>query len=427
MKYLKIKNQGEIEPQALTLMGASSKTGDSSKIGMFGSGNKYAIAYFVRNNIDLKIFTGKDEIKITTEIEKFRDVEFKVISINGQKTSLTTTMGKDWELWQAIREIYCNAIDEGNHSIEVVDSIDTGSEETHFYIEMTESVNLFMRDFDNYFTKNKTVIEENEIGQIMTCSDAYVNIYRKGIRCWDSKIPAAFDYNFNDIYINESRVVDSDWRVSEALWQLFIRSKDNEVIERIFKKMSNRQNLECLSSSILSIPINNASANFRNFVYLNKFAPMENGAALSDDELKEFFLIPSKVYDKIEELMNPENKAKAFSKSTKGQFFNEIQPTKLHLATMKRAEDFFKECDYSINYPIKVVQFTNKSVLGLASDETIYVSDIAIEKGVHDLCNTIIEEQIRLKYDAEDETRAFQTAAINEMLTVMKKAYAFPM
>jgi len=78
------------------------KTGDSSKIGMFGSGNKYAIAYFVRNNIDLKIFTGKDEIKITTEIEKFRDVEFKVISINGQKTSLTTTMGKDWELWHIL-------------------------------------------------------------------------------------------------------------------------------------------------------------------------------------------------------------------------------------------------------------------------------------------------------------------------------------
>ena len=37
MEYLKIKNLGVMEPMALTLMGASTKAGDSSKIGMFGS------------------------------------------------------------------------------------------------------------------------------------------------------------------------------------------------------------------------------------------------------------------------------------------------------------------------------------------------------------------------------------------------------
>lgn len=427
MQYLQIKNQGEIEAQALTLMGASSKVGDGSKIGMFGSGNKYAIAFFIRNNIGLKVFTGKKEIKITTEIQEFREQSFSVILIDGQKTSITTTMGKDWVLWQAIREIYCNAIDEGNDSIEIVDKVNAKSGETHFYVEMTNDVNSFMRDFDNYFTKNKTVIEENEIGQIMTSSDAYVNIYRKGIRCWDTQTPSAFDYNFNDIKINESRVVDSDWRILESLWQLFIRCEDSEVIARIFKNMSNRQNLECISSSIVSIPVNNASTKFKNYVYLNKFAPMENGGALSDEELLQFRQIPLKVYDKIEQFMNPENKAKAFSSSTGGQFFHEIEPTELHLATLKRSNEFFSECDYSIDYPIKVVSFTNKSVLGLASEGTIYVSDIAIEKGVHDLCNTIIEEQIHLKYEVGDCSREFQTAAINEMLTVMKQAYAFPM
>lgn len=50
MKYIRIKNQWLIEPQALHLVGASTKRNDASKIGQFGSGNKYAMAYLLRNN-----------------------------------------------------------------------------------------------------------------------------------------------------------------------------------------------------------------------------------------------------------------------------------------------------------------------------------------------------------------------------------------
>ena len=55
MKYLIITNKGEIEPQALHLVGASTKRGDSSKIGQFGSGNKYALAYLLRNEHEVLI------------------------------------------------------------------------------------------------------------------------------------------------------------------------------------------------------------------------------------------------------------------------------------------------------------------------------------------------------------------------------------
>lgn len=48
--YLKIENEGTVPVEAFTLIGASSKRDDSSKIGMFGSGNKYALAYLLRNN-----------------------------------------------------------------------------------------------------------------------------------------------------------------------------------------------------------------------------------------------------------------------------------------------------------------------------------------------------------------------------------------
>ena len=47
MQYLVIRNAGEIEPGALSLMGASTKDSEEH-IGKFGSGFKYAIATLLR-------------------------------------------------------------------------------------------------------------------------------------------------------------------------------------------------------------------------------------------------------------------------------------------------------------------------------------------------------------------------------------------
>jgi len=40
MKYIRVKNAGKIEVSALHMMGVSTKRGDSTKIGQFGSGNR---------------------------------------------------------------------------------------------------------------------------------------------------------------------------------------------------------------------------------------------------------------------------------------------------------------------------------------------------------------------------------------------------
>ena len=44
-----------------------------------------------------------------------------------------------------------------------------------------------------------------------------------------------------------------------------------------------------------------------------------------------------------------------------------------------------------------------------------------MDRGIQELVNTIIEEYIHLKYKVRDETREFQHAVINELITYMKK------
>ena len=54
-KYILVQNDEEIDILAFNLIGASTKRDDDNKIGFFGSGLKYSLAYALRNNIEIKI------------------------------------------------------------------------------------------------------------------------------------------------------------------------------------------------------------------------------------------------------------------------------------------------------------------------------------------------------------------------------------
>src|SRR5690606_23195208 len=113
---------------AFTLIGATTKRDDNTKIGLYGSGNKYAISALIRNNIDFRVFSGDNEIRFSTKETTFRDKNFSIITINGKDTSLTTNMGgEDWDdPFAPIREIYSNALDEDeNASLSICDDFQT--------------------------------------------------------------------------------------------------------------------------------------------------------------------------------------------------------------------------------------------------------------------------------------------------------------
>jgi hypothetical protein len=65
MKYLKIQNNGELDIRLVALMGGTTKANDLYKIGQFGTGLKYTLAYLFRNNIDFKILSGANKVDVS--------------------------------------------------------------------------------------------------------------------------------------------------------------------------------------------------------------------------------------------------------------------------------------------------------------------------------------------------------------------------
>src|ERR1041385_3308760 len=120
MKYLKISNKGELDTRLIFLMGGTTKENDPTKIGTFGTGLKYAISFLIRNNIEFKLFCGEQEVVFNTESQEIGDNSFDEIYCNGKSMNITTHYGHQWVAWEALREIWCNAKDEGSEEKKVV-------------------------------------------------------------------------------------------------------------------------------------------------------------------------------------------------------------------------------------------------------------------------------------------------------------------
>lgn len=207
MKYFKIVNKGLLDPRLVSLMGGSTKSDDPSKIGQFGTGLKYAISWLVRNEVKFHLFSGEKEIVFTAKDENISGKEFKEIYCNGQSMNITTHYGYQWKGWEALREIYCNSIDETGSAKGKVNPQDvqaiTGS--TVFYIECTKEINEVLKNWNTYFFKGEPLFEDNTVA-IYPNSGEQLKIYKRGVLIHESTYyKSLFLYDIKEAPLNELR------------------------------------------------------------------------------------------------------------------------------------------------------------------------------------------------------------------------------
>ncbi len=205
MKYLKIQNDGVLDIRLVALMGGTTKASDKYKIGQFGTGLKYTLAFLYRNNLDFKIFAGTEEVQTHTEKEEIRGETFEIICINGQRTSITTKMGEDWSAWMIIRELWCNALDEGSPVREITDEVSGVEGKTTFYIQEDLQVRNVLKDWDKYFIHGSAAIFKNETYTLYPAGDRLC-IYKQGVLIHESpNQKSVFSYDIGNADINELR------------------------------------------------------------------------------------------------------------------------------------------------------------------------------------------------------------------------------
>lgn len=433
-KFIKIESKGIIDSSAFTLLGASTKRSDGTKIGFFGSGLKYSIAYLLRNSIDFKVFAEYKEIKFDVHAKSFRNQDFGVIWVDGRETSMTTEMGIDWEPWFIIREIYCNAIDEGDSAISIVDETKCVpiEDKTAFYIAITPEIQVIIDSWGDYFTegRKKSIYSTKNQGKSDWIEFYHggknMIIYRKGIRVHFESLESqekhsVFNYDLGNVEINESRVVKS---MHSCMWEIrkhLQRTTDTSIITHLLNRIIGSWEFNLPWDYSCDYWTDEWADVLKDYI----LAPYENAGfwediITSDPEL--YKILPAKMIESLKLRFMDEIRVigDIDGVSTKGKFRIVETLSKREQSLFNESKNFLKQADYEIKYPIKIVEFSNPKTLGQAKDDTIFISSKLFEMGRKEIVSCIIEEQEHLVTNYNDETREFQTHFIMKYVTALE-------
>ena len=254
--FVMIENKGQIMNKALTLLGGSTKRDSTDKIGFFGSGNKYALAHLLRNDIHFAIFSGTRHIKITKKPINMGSHVFDVAVIDGHESDITTETGPQWQRWYVFREFLSNAIDEGECNLQIIDVPEGREGYTRIFLDAKDYGDIY-NNKHHYF---KLWSEPNTSSVVQKPNKSYCNFYpvtnekhgrifRKGILVSQHKLPSLYDYDLTHLEINEQREIRSTSSAEYGISSGIKNLTDKSVIRNI---LSNGNRIDLLESQLCS-------------------------------------------------------------------------------------------------------------------------------------------------------------------------------
>ena len=412
MEYLKISSQGLLDMNIIHLLGGTTKDNDENKIGTYGTGLKYSFSYLLRENIDFKLFIGNEKIKIKTKKKTFSDKDFNIITINDKETSITTKIARDFTGFEVIRELYSNALDEGNEEVKIVDEDEIVAEEgrTTFYIQNVEAIKNIYDNWDKYFISERTPMFEN-INYAVYPSTDKMRIYKKGILIYeDLHYKSVFDYDIKFGRINELRqyIGLKDIDLHNCLTGL-----DERCIDYFLNNLTD-DHYEATMDYSWSKQFND---NWKNVI--------GNAKIITEDQIKNIKSKGAEI-DTTQTVKVPDNLYKALNKQFDGisavrvadktNSFYEIYSDELDLK-IKKGLSILETCGYNFHPELKFVYGTfgdtNVKAKINISQKEVLISDELLDDSLFNVCATLIEENEHFKTGFEDCTRDFQDHFIN--------------
>lgn len=410
MKYLRITNNGELDIRLVALMGGTTKANDKFKIGQFGTGLKYTLAFLYRNNLDFKIFSGENEVVLHTEKETIQDVEFEIICINGNRTSITTKMGEDWLAWMIIRELWCNALDEGGASKQSTEDIKGVAGTTSFYIQIDRQIADVMKNWDKYFIHDREPIFQKGYYKVYPGGNS-LRFYKNGVLIYENdKQPALYSYDIAYADINELR----EYRGNQAQPVVNCLSEmDKKDVQNFLDSMEEKHFEHGMDWHWFQT----MNDGWKHAIGSGKIITAKTLQTLKDRGIKvdeaALVVVPENLYKK---LCDQFEGIGATSVAAGISDFFEDHDEKIE-CRIKQGLVILEQCGYQFHPELEFIYgyFEDKTTMAQVHLKTkkVYISKAFIQKPLFEVVAMLVEENEHFNTGLTDESRAFQQHFIN--------------
>lgn len=389
-------NKGELDIRAVTTFGLSVKETDSP-IGYFGTGLKYAVAVLLREGCEIEIFAGQSKYTFGASTDQFRGQDFEKITMEGPTGSMplpfTLSLGKNWELWQAYRELYCNAKDEGggvcdkHNQTTPIDGVTQVIVRGDVFAKVHASRNHFINDDTPIFSRNGVDVIPTP------------GVFLKNIRIADTIYrQPLYGYRFSsDITLTEDRTMkhagDAERKVIEAIGAC----DDYELVHSILTAQDGTFEEQITWS-----------------------------AAKPESDVFKSVLIdlyrdhPNKI----------SGEAKALAKTLMGarESVEDITLSPTQQTALDRATSFLAHRGVHIgDYRMRIVRTLGEGVWGQAKSGTIFLSSECFDYGVKCIVATIYEEYLHLSKGYRDFDRGMQNHLFHTIVSLWEEASGEPL
>lgn len=406
----------------LILFGASTKRDDANTIGQFGTGLKYTIATLLREEIKFEVTINNAEVRIETDTVSLGDSTFEQIYIDGHRTSLTTSLGMNWTPKECLREIVTNAMDIGNHTIEVMDAPPVNVPGTMFSIDINDQVKDFIDGFSEMFISG-----DREPLFITTAGSVYEKVdtspqdavYTKGVHC--VSMPgrtSVFDYDCNHLELSELRLAKSNYDAIASVRAVLAACHEPKIMKRILLSTVNINSIEAEAISDLKYGFDNVSG-LTKFAKENLVVKEEDLKRLTAEEQTHAIVVSEKAFSGIEAKCVSRRQPLFVTNKEPEYTPNQTADGGLLAHVCQR----FKVAGINLEpESIIVADFLKDDVLSMLAEDT---RDIVVStKVLHDaqLLAAIIAEQYIIKmHSVESTSRPFQDQAMKLIALLILK------
>lgn len=397
---------GLLDMRAVTTFGLSVKENDNP-IGYFGTGLKYAIAILVRNGADLAITTSSGDIyNFSVRTQEFRNVEFNAIYMAGklhdQELPFTTELGKNWKIWMAFRELYCNTKDE-NGVCHIGDTDERESRRTEWdtWTRITICDKDFYEAYSNrskYFIENRTPIMSHNSIEVYDSPSTYM--FYKGICVGDLQRAATMTYNHTGFCdLTEDRTISSP-----HAWE-----------QRITATIASCTSIDIIQSFVLA-----SENSFENKAVFSEFM-----TGISN-EFKT--VMKSHAHDHSGRVNGSAQKLYLKHAEKTGEIFTLATLTPVQTKMYAKAIDVCIDLGHQpAEVSIQFVKSLGNGVLGVVIKNQIFISIETFDMGTKMLAGTLMEELIHYEEKISDMTRTMQNFLINRMMSLYEETKGEPL